>query len=280
MMGFPSKLIHRVFAVALLFSFASGTLANAQDTSLQSLDTWGLSRGWEGVGLLNIAGRSTCTGVMIRPDLVLTAAHCLYDEDTGTNAKPHQVEFRAGWRDGKAIARRMGAAAIIHPGYVAASRKGGEKLRVDIALLQLAAPIQSTHANPFRADRGVKTGNEVSVVSYGAGRNDAPSRQRSCEVLEAEHGIVVMSCDVVPGSSGAPVFALRGGRPRIVSLVSALGNVNGQQVSFGMDIEEPLAQIMADYRAGRGVYPTVTRDAKRIVIGSGSSSGGARFLKP
>lgn len=270
----------RMLGAALLGLLALTPVARAQDTSLQSLDTWGLSRGWEGVGLLNIAGRSTCTGVLIAPDLVLTAAHCLYDAETGENAPPRLIEFRAGWRDGRAIALRRGKAAIIHPDYVAARRENGDKIRVDLALLQLDAPIQATHANPFRTDSGIKTGQQVSVVSYGAGRNDAPSRQRSCNVLRARSGIVVMSCDVISGSSGSPVFALRDGRPRIVSLVSAIGEERGRQVSYGMDITAPLAKIMADFRAGRGVYPAVTFGAKRIAIGDATSAGGARFLKP
>ena len=268
--------MYAMLAVAVLVGLPSA----AQDTSLERLDTWGRNRGWEGVGLLNIAGRTSCTGVMIRPDMVLTAAHCLYDADTGARVDPRQVEFRAGWRGGSAIAVRMGRAAVIHARYGNADELSGEQIRYDVALLQLAAPILPTHANPFRADGGVRTGSQVSVVSYGAGRNDAPSRQRACEVLEAARGLVVMSCDVVPGSSGSPVFAMRQGRPRIVALVSAMGTVNGRNVSFGMDIEAPLADVLADFRAGRGVYPVALPSARRLVVGEERSAGGARFIKP
>ncbi|MEE9428445.1 MAG: S1 family peptidase [Paracoccaceae bacterium] len=255
-------------------------MAQAQDSNLQRLDTWGLSRGWEGVGLLIIAQQASCTGVLIEPDLVLTAAHCLYDPKSGKKTDPKLVEFRAGWRDGKSIARRQGKSAIIHPDYVNFARATGEQVRNDLALLQLSSPIQSSHANPFQADGGAQSGQQVSVVSYGAGRNDAPSRQRSCDVLDAHNGVVVMSCDVVPGSSGAPVFAMRNGRPRIVSLVSAIGKSGDQQVSFGMDIRAPLAQILADFRAGRGVFPAKVISARRIVVGQSDQLGGAKFVKP
>jgi len=280
MMALGLSCARRGGVVALSAVLLLSPMATAQDAALQSLDTWGLSRGWEGVGLLNIAGRATCTGVMIEPDLVLTAAHCLVDQETGEKPRPSQVEFRAGWRDGAAIATRFGKAAIIHPDYLAARRENGDKIRVDLGLLQLSSPIQATHANPFRTDRGIRTGQRVSVVSYGAGRNDAPSRQRACDVLQAQSGVVVMSCDVVAGSSGSPVFSLRDGQPRIVSLVSAIGQEHGRQVTYGVDIATPLAKIMADYRAGRGVYPAATFDARRITVGGGTSPGGARFLKP
>jgi len=74
---------------------------------LERLDTWGRNRGWEGVGILHVGGQSTCTGAMIAPDMILTAAHCLYDPD-GNLVMPRQIEFRAGWRDGKSVARRYG----------------------------------------------------------------------------------------------------------------------------------------------------------------------------
>lgn len=252
----------------------------SENTPLQRLDSWGLNRGWEGVGLLNIAGQATCTGVLIQSDLVLTAAHCLYDLETGRMTDPTKIEFRAGWRGGKAVARRMGKTALVHRAFATATRLNGNQIRSDVGLLQLASPIPPTHADPFQIDRGAQAGHLVSVVSYGAGRNDAPSRQRECGILQREQGLLAMSCDVVPGSSGSPVFAMRNGRPRIVSLVSSMGNVNGAPVSFGMDIKEPLGQVLSDFRAGRGVFPQARVSARNIRVGSDRNVGGARFLTP
>jgi V8-like Glu-specific endopeptidase len=217
---------------------------------------------------------------MIRPDLVLTAAHCLYDADKQRHYDPRKIEFRAGWRDGKAVARRYGKRAVVHSEYENNGSLSARQVRNDVALLQLADPILSTHADPFRHENGAKIGADVSVVSYGKGRNDVPSRQRSCQVLDAESGVIVMTCDVVPGSSGAPVFSMKSGRPRIVSLVSALGYVGNQQVSFGMHIEKPLAEVMADFQAGRRVFPSATANAKRVTVGAERKVGGARFVRP
>lgn len=256
------------------------TPATAQDSALQALDTWGSNRGWEAVGLLAIAGQSTCTGVMIRSDLVLTAAHCLYDLDNAKMMDPRKIEFRAGWRDGKSVAKRFGKSAIIHSGFVNGSRDNGDQIRNDIGLLQLFDQIPTTHVDPFRTGGGVATGNTVSVVSYGAGRNSTPSLQKQCEVLETHEGLVAMSCDVVSGSSGSPVFAMHQGRPRVVSVVSSIGRVDGQKVSYGMDLREPLSELMADFRAGRGVFPSVSFGARKIGVGSSRESGGALFLRP
>ena len=188
--------------------------------------------------------------------------------------------MRAGWRDGKAVASRFGKRAVVHSDYQNDGDLSAEQVRNDVALLQLADPILSTHADPFRHEKGAARGTEVSVVSYGKGRNDVPSRQRSCQVLDAERGVIIMTCNVVPGSSGAPVFSMQSGRPRIVSLVSALGYVQGKRVSFGMHIEKPLAKVLADFHSGKGVYPATAVSAKRLKVGGERKAGGARFIRP
>jgi V8-like Glu-specific endopeptidase len=277
-------ILRHPFAILVLSSFflLLTTPGFSQDTTLQKLDTWGLNRGWEGVGYLDIGHRASCTGTMIQPDLVLTAAHCLYDSRTGEKMDPRKIEFRAGWRSGKSIAKRFGIRAVIHPDYQdnADSKLSAQQIRNDVALIQLSDPILSTHADPFRADRGAGSGNAVSVVSYGQGRNDAPSRQRECQILDSRGGIFAMSCDVVPGSSGAPVFAMREGRPRIVAVVSAIGEIDGHDVSFAMDIERPLADALAALRSGQGVFPATVTSAKRLSVGGERTIGGARFVKP
>ena len=93
---------------------------------------------------------------------------------------------------------------------------------------------------------GLEIGGGVERAEIGGGgRSDAPSRQRACEVLEAARGLVVMSCDVVPGSSGSPVFAMRQGRPRIVALVSAMGACSAMDV---VSILKKKRQAVGSYR--------------------------------
>ena len=71
---------------------------------MQALTTADSARGWDAVGRLDIANRAFCTGALIAPDLVLTAAHCLFSKDTGQAYGPQDFKFLAGWRNGSAIA--------------------------------------------------------------------------------------------------------------------------------------------------------------------------------
>jgi len=93
-----------LFLVACLWLAAP--LGASDPSPLRTLMTGDDSRGWEGVGRINIAGTGLCTGALIADNLVLTAGHCLYNKVTGARYAPEDFEFLAGWRNGRATAYR------------------------------------------------------------------------------------------------------------------------------------------------------------------------------
>lgn len=267
--------------IILFLAFVCLTNATfAQDARLRRLDTGDESRGWEAVGRLDIGGRGFCTGAMIAPDLVLTAAHCLFDKQTGKRVDHGQIEFLAGWRNGRASAYRWVKRAVVHPDYVFSGAVSPERVRNDVALLELQAPIRNTTVEPFKTDTRPRKGAKIGVVSYAHDRADAPSLQEICAVIARQQGVLVMSCDVDFGSSGAPVFSFENGVARIVSVISAKAEVDGQQVALGTQLEAPLALLRADLDAGGGVFQAPSPTANRISVGGARRDTGAKFIRP
>lgn len=258
-----------------------GTDASAQSSPLKRLNTGDDTRGWEGVGRLDVAGKGFCTGALIAPDLVLTAGHCLFDRATGNEVDPTTIEFRAGWRDGRASAYRNVRRAVVHPEYTYDGSATTERVRNDLALLELDRPIRNTQVLPFSTAERPGKGDEIGVVSYALDRSEAPSMQELCHVMARQNGILVMSCDVNFGSSGAPIFRFeRDGSARIVSVVSAKAEAQGMPVSLGTALEGPLARLRAELAAGSGRLSARSSDARDIVLSDGRDGISAKFIKP
>ena len=232
---------------ALIIVLLTTTTATAQDSHLQTLSTLDTSRGWQAVGRLNIGERSFCTATLVAPDKVLTAAHCLFDRETGERVPDAEMTFLAGWRTGRAEAIRGIRATAIEPGFHFTRGETLDRVASDLALLQLDQPIRLPSVRPFAIGSAAPVqGAPVAVVSYARDRAEAPSLQDRCAVLDQRHdGVMVLSCAIDFGASGAPVFALEGEQTRIVSVLSAMASSSGQTVALGMRLEGRLAALEA-----------------------------------
>lgn len=269
----------RWIAITFLALVTTGA-AIAQDAMLKRLDTGDDGRAWEAVGRLDINGTGFCTGALIAPDLVLTAAHCLFNKTTKQRINHETIEFLAGWRNGRASAYRNVRRAVVHPDYVYEGAPTSARVRNDIALLELERPIRNTTVTPFLTAERPKKGDRVGVVSYAKDRSEAPSLQEVCGVLARQEGVLVMSCNVDYGSSGAPIFTFEGGVARIVSVVSAKAEVAGEKVALGTALGEPLEQLKAALAAGQGVYQPAGPVISRVTQTGNRNNTGAKFIKP
>jgi V8-like Glu-specific endopeptidase len=254
-------------------------VATGEEAPLRSLVTADATRGWEAVGRIDIGGKGFCSGALIAPDLVLTAAHCLYDQKTRQPIAASEFQFLAGWRNGRAVAYRGVRRAMAHPDYVFEGRDRIDRVPYDIAFLELDQPIRLPSVQPFNIGADPVAGDAVGIVSYALDRSEAPSIQDLCHVLGNEPGMTILSCDVDYGSSGAPVFQMIDGEPKIVSVVSAKAEMGGKKVALGSEMERPLSELRRAYAESSVGLARVSPAAGSHVFGSTAKSS-AKFVKP
>lgn len=228
--------------IASLATFSASAAGN-----LSTMHTSDAARGYEAVGRLNLGDSGFCTAALVAPDVVLTAAHCLYSKETGRPISVDQIEFQAGLIHGLAEATRGVSAAVTHPEYDFTARNMFELVGNDMALLKLDAPINMPNIKPFRTKVSAEIGDSVEVVSYAKGRADAPSLENDCGVLTRDADVFVLNCDVDFGASGAPIIVRQGGEAYILSVVSAKANWQDRPVALAATFEGDFAQLLKAY---------------------------------
>lgn len=268
-----------IVAAVMLVSTTLSTFAQ-DDSGLRRLTLRSDTLGWEAVGRVDIETNGFCTGVLLRPDIVLTAAHCLMDSDSGARRDPTEMTFKAGLRDGKPVAVRKIARAVIHPGYTSGDSDLRRRTRFDVALLQLSEPIPAALAAPFLLQSFAGLGREVSVVSYARGRAETLSWQKKCSVIGRQNGLIAFTCDVDFGSSGAPVFDRSGSRARIVSIISGGHRGDDGTVSVGMELSKLVPEMFAALQSGKGVFPAKSIPSSGLQLGGNARENGAKFVRP
>lgn len=200
---------------------------------------------WRGVGALQVAGKPTCSAVLISDHEAITAAHCVVDRASGHRVDPQDFTLVLGQDVGGFAAVRKVAATAFPPAYVTIrSVLDLGDLSTDLALLVLAPPVTPDEAAPLAvANWPQPMGDFVDIVGYERDGPGSASLREGCTVVQAEGGVAVVTCDVIAGISGAPVLlqARPDDPPRVVATVSS----RGQGLAYVVAIAPRLAELRA-----------------------------------
>ena len=178
---------------------------------------------WRAVGLLEMRD-GTCSGTLIAPNRVATAAHCISD---GSGPIKGMV-FRAGARGNGEQGRANVIAAVVAPDYTDESAPPGGGNGDDWAILTLDRDLgtQLGIVRPYvlgKDDMGrIASGDLiVSQAGYSWDTGAYLSGHMECQVFQAyRDGSFIHSCDTTQGDSGSPIMTRIDGEWRLIAVDS------------------------------------------------------------